>query len=323
MKKNSKKKFILKSFFLACLLIFSFSIVQSASAQALVPCGIGPGNASCTLCHLILGFKNIYDYLFKILLVATTVVIVVAGVMYMISSGDKGMLDKAKSALTYALTTIILALLAWLIINTVLNALGYNKSGSWWNFSCDTTQSAPQMSSAGPGGATLPAPGQRVANTTQGDGTCGGTKAIVEDKANCTRTSKALDDVLACIGKSMGTISASPANNIYSQVLDHNPFKINRVLAAGKLSIGIGIDYNGHVTNSCHYGGVYCQGQANAADLHGDLPTIRNAAISCGADSVISDGTAYFGGNSKSASDHTKHVHLSVNNAACGCDYMK
>jgi hypothetical protein len=150
---KNKKIFILKSFFLTCLIIFSFSIVSNASAQALVPCGLN-GTANCTLCHLVLGFKNIYDYLLTLLLTATTAVIVIAGIMYMISTGDKGMIDKAKSALTYALTAMILGLTAWLIINATLNALGYNASGSWWNFSCDTTQT--QGPTGGTGGGTLP-----------------------------------------------------------------------------------------------------------------------------------------------------------------------
>jgi len=140
----------------------SASAVPSVSTNALVPCGLN-GAADCTLCHLVLGFKNIYDYLLSLLLVATTLVIVVAGVMYMVSSGDKGMLDKAKSALTVALTAMILGLTAWLIINVTLNALGFKNAGSWYNFTCDTTQT--QGPTGGTGGGTLPAAGGGVNKT--------------------------------------------------------------------------------------------------------------------------------------------------------------
>ena len=100
---------------------------------------------------------------------ATTLVVVVAGVMYMVSSGAKGMIDKAKSALTYALTAMILALVAWLIINATLNALGYNRSGSWWNFQCDTTQT--KGPTGGTGGGTLPGnPGGGGSQTGTGSG---------------------------------------------------------------------------------------------------------------------------------------------------------
>lgn len=320
--KETKNKIFAKSFFLLCLLIFSFFVAFKANAQ-LVPCGIGPGNADCTLCHLVLGFKNIYDYLLEILLAATTLVVVVAGIIYMVSSGSKGMIDKAKSALTYALTAMILALTAWLIINATLNALGFRNAGSWYNFTCDTTQT--QGPTGGTGGGTLPGTVRSgTTNTAQGDGSCGGTKNIVEDSKNCGKTSQALDTVLACINNRMNKTSLNSGGNNYF------PFEIEKVFAAGKISIGIGIDQSSHTTNSCHYGGTACQGQANAADLHGDLPALKDAAIACGADTVLYDRMAYFGGNSQSFSGngggdsaHVRHVHISVNNKACGCDYLK
>jgi hypothetical protein len=158
MKINKTKKYVF-------LILLSFFVVSSAHAQ-LVPCGIGAGNANCTLCHLVIGFKNIYDYLLEILLVCTTVVIVAAGIMYMVSSGSKGMIEKAKSAFTYALTAMILALVAWLIINATLNALGYRNAGNWWTFTCDTTQSK-SAGTLGAGGATLPGnQSGKVANLT-------------------------------------------------------------------------------------------------------------------------------------------------------------
>ena len=177
MNKKNKNKIILKTIFLACLLIFSVSIISSAFAQqtpqnpsSLVPCGLN-GAADCTLCHLVIGFNNIYNYLlWYVLFPATIVVIVIAGIMYMVSSGSKGMIDRAKSALTYALTAMILALLAWLIVNAVLNALGYNKSGSWWTFSCDTTQTQGPTGGTGSNGSTLPP----NSNNT-GTGNTGGT----------------------------------------------------------------------------------------------------------------------------------------------------
>lgn len=151
--KKTKNIFELKTFLFLCLLIFSFSLALSASAQ-LVPCGLN-GAADCTLCHLVLGFKNIYDYLlYIVLLPATILVIVIAGIMYMVSSGNKGMIDKAKSALTYAITAMVLALVAWLIINATLNALGFKNAGNWYNFTCDTEQT--KGPTGGTGGGTLP-----------------------------------------------------------------------------------------------------------------------------------------------------------------------
>jgi len=189
-----KNKNFLKLFLLSCLLVFSFSLASNVHA-ALVPCGLN-GAADCTLCHLVLGFKNIYDYLLGLLLAATTLVIVVAGVMYMVSSGAKGMIEKAKSALTYALTAIILGLLAWLIINTVLNALGYNKSASWWNFTCDTAQTV-GPTSMGSGGATLPGnnAGGGAATGTGSGGSPMGTGMVTSGQKTLDQVGQGLKDV--------------------------------------------------------------------------------------------------------------------------------
>jgi hypothetical protein len=165
---------------------------RTGSTGGLVPC-----TDDCTLCHLVLGFKNIYDYLLVLLLSATTLVVVVAGVMYMVSSGDKGMIDKAKSALTYALTAMILALVAWLIINATLNALGYNKSGSWYNFTCDTTQT--KGPTGGTGGGTLPG--------TQGAG--GGSGSYIPSGNLDPKTQEVLKNYMTMNGWSYGERSVA------------------------------------------------------------------------------------------------------------------
>ena len=310
--RQNKNKAFLRIFFSICLLFFSFGVVSSTKA-ALVPCGLD-GTANCTLCHLVLGFKNIYDYLLSLLLAATTLVIVVAGVMYMVSSGAKGMIEKAKSAFTYALTAMILALLAWLIINTVLNALGYNKSGSWWTFSCDTTQTQGPTSMGGVG-ATLPAatPGQ---NTGTPNGNCGGISTSGNANGQCQYASSRLSSTLDCI---KGRMAYEPSNkfNIFAFSLGIKP-----VLAG--TGINISSLYRPQSGNSCHAGGRNCKGETNASDLTGDMDKAAQAAIACGADTVIYQAKAYAGGQVyTNASDHYDHVHISVNNAQCGCDYLK
>lgn len=314
--KKTENKIIIKIFVLFCLLIFSFSFVSSAFAQSLVPCGLN-GAADCTLCHLVLGFKNIYDYLlYVVLFPATVLVIVVAGIMYMVSSGNKGMIDKAKSAFTYALTALILALVAWLLINATLNALGFKNAGNWWNFTCDTTQTT-GPGTLGTGGATLPAtPGQ---NTGTPNGNCGGISTSGNANGQCQYASSKLSSTLDCI---KGQMAYEPSEK----------FGISNLLAysAGvkpaKAASGVNISslYRPQSGNSCHAGGRNCKGETNAADLTGNMDQAAQAAIACGADTVIYQAKAYAGGNVyTNASDHYDHVHISVNNAQCGCDYLK
>jgi hypothetical protein len=199
--------------------------------------GLVPCKNNCTLCHLVLGFKNIYDYLLKLLLAATTLVVVVAGVIYMVSSGDKGMIDKAKSALTYALTAMILGLTAWLIINATLSALGYTKIGNWYTFTCDTTQT--QGPTGGIGGGTLPG--------TPGYGNTGGTgcaavvaninsmagSAYVRGSNDCSSTTNRAYTNAGC--KSPGGDSATMYANA------------SQFTGAANLKAGDALVRNGHV----------------------------------------------------------------------------
>jgi hypothetical protein len=321
--RQNKNKNFLKSFIFSCLLIFSFGLALNASAT-LVPCGVGAGNANCTLCHLVLGFKNIYDYLlYVILLPGTILVVVIAGIMYMVSSGNKGLLERAKSALMYAITAMVLALLAWLIINTVLNALGYNKSGSWWTFTCDTTQTQGPTGGTGggtlPGGATLPAtPGQ---NTGTPNGNCGGISTSGNANGQCQYASKELSSLLDCINQKMAYEPTKRFGFLSSLLF---AMVVKPAQAGSGTNISSLYRPQSANYNSCHAGGRNCQGESEAADLTGNMDAQAKAAQACGADTVIYQAKAYAGGQVyTNASDHFDHVHVSVNNAKCGCDYLK
>lgn len=151
--KNIKKSALLVSFI---FLIFTFFICEKVLAAGLVPCGTSENPSPCTLCHLIIGFKNIFDYLLgTVLFPLFTLGIVISGVLYMVSSGNKSLVEKAKTAFTYSLMGAVVALTSWLLVNAVLSALGYKSVGNWWNYTCDTAQTQ-GPGTLGPGGATLP-----------------------------------------------------------------------------------------------------------------------------------------------------------------------
>jgi len=50
--------------------------------------------------------------------------IIVAGIMYLTSGGDEGRVENAKRWLIYAIVGLIVALLGWVIVNTVITKLG-------------------------------------------------------------------------------------------------------------------------------------------------------------------------------------------------------
>ncbi len=118
------------------------SAASSAATPVRDPGGLVPCDQDCTLCHIVVGFKRIFDWLMGLLFVATMLVITISGVFYMVSTGSKSIMDKAKKALTYALTAFVLGMACWLIINIIMIMLGFQNptGGNWWEFTCDTTQ---------------------------------------------------------------------------------------------------------------------------------------------------------------------------------------
>lgn len=131
-----KKSFVLFSLIVLATGVLFFSLnMKSASAQGIVPCG-SPGQGECTLCHLVIGFQNIMQFFLGLLFITTMLFITIAGVLYMVSSGNKSLMDWAKNALTYSLTGFVLLLCSWLIVTTILLALGYKQAGNWWTFTC-------------------------------------------------------------------------------------------------------------------------------------------------------------------------------------------
>jgi hypothetical protein len=138
------KKFLIskKILFLLILLSICFSFFPSVSHATLVPCGRSDQGTMCKLCDLIVGIKGLIDYGFVIFVVLALVMIVIAGVVYIVSAGNEGMMESAKGLLKNALIGFAVILGAWLIINVALwlisakGDLGIGAT-SWHTFSCN------------------------------------------------------------------------------------------------------------------------------------------------------------------------------------------
>ncbi|MFO7807390.1 MAG: pilin [Candidatus Moraniibacteriota bacterium] len=120
----------------------------------LVPCGrqcddpntANDETASCTLCHLFILMKNIFDLVLSLFIITSLLVITVGGVMYIVSAGSSGLKQKGKQTIQYALTAFAILLLSWLIVYTALNFLSANSDfigngDNWFEFDCDTDSS--------------------------------------------------------------------------------------------------------------------------------------------------------------------------------------
>lgn len=268
------------------LLVFLFSYHKTFAAR-LVPCGTGT-NDPCTLCHLIVGVKGLIDWGMAILITLSITAIAIAGVIYVISTGDTGLTSKAKSFVTSVIIGFSLTLCAWLIINVVLwifsaqkGSDGYNlglESKNWYTFTCNTT------SSAFAGTATVESP----ASSFSCDNFTFQTSSIKSQCANGDASSS-LQTLMICLKSKLG--SAMTVNSISDDAgLQTCTTNYSQPPCA-------------HTKGSCHYGGV-AGGKSEAVDISTKTglatSTIIAAANACGA------------GYYKDESSSANHVHVST-----------
>jgi hypothetical protein len=108
----------------------------------IITCG-RPGQNMCHLCDLIKGFYNIIKYLQGIAIGVALLAMAIGGIIYIVSAGDSGLMDMAKSAIKNAAIGFMLIFLAYLIINTTIlylgtkGDLGIGGVTSWGTFNCD------------------------------------------------------------------------------------------------------------------------------------------------------------------------------------------
>jgi hypothetical protein len=126
--------FIIFLSLVACLLSLS-----SAQAAGLVPCG-GEGQNPCTWCHLMQLIKNVINFLMYIVFPLAAIMIVVGGIMIMTAGGSTERVAKGKEIVTAAVVGLLIALLSWLIIDTIIGiiAVGWDslKIGPWNKLKC-------------------------------------------------------------------------------------------------------------------------------------------------------------------------------------------
>lgn len=149
--KNSKLKILN---FTLLLLVFSFMLFavftpSDAAAKGLIPCGGGPPEPACEPCHIFSLVQNIYNWLIlpppqgSALVIAISILMFAYGGFLMLMPGVGGeksvaMYTKGKKVLTNTLIGILIVFLAWLVIDTIIKALGGKMASS-------TAQQAEEM----------------------------------------------------------------------------------------------------------------------------------------------------------------------------------
>ncbi len=181
-------------------------------ADGFVPCGRATGTADemapCTLCHIIVGGKVVMDWGLKVMLAIGLVIITAMGIWYIVSTGNPGMINQAKSGIKSTLIGISVMLGAWLIVNTVLllfaqetdpakNPIVGLRSAGGFNITCSTQSLA--SSGKGGGGAG-------------GGGTGGGAGATGTLPKGCDAYQSDFDAVAASSGVSAKLLRSIAAN---------------------------------------------------------------------------------------------------------------
>jgi hypothetical protein len=68
--------------------------------------------------------KTVINTLVFLVGIVAVIVMIIGGIMYAVSSGDAGTVTKAKGTITYALVGLIVAFLAYAIVNWVIKNFG-------------------------------------------------------------------------------------------------------------------------------------------------------------------------------------------------------
>jgi len=122
-----KKVILLSTFY------FLFSILIAEAA--LVPCGPGPGR-ECTWCDFGVLIKNIIDFMIYLVFPLAAVMIVVGGIMIMTAGGSTERVANGRGIITAAIIGILIALLSWLIVDTIIKLLTGGRMGPWNKLTC-------------------------------------------------------------------------------------------------------------------------------------------------------------------------------------------
>lgn len=102
------------------LLLYDFSVLGAG----LVPCG-GPGEDPCTFCDLFKLMQNVINFIIIDIVPPVAILIfVVAGIMFLVSAGDPGLLARSRNIFKTAVLGLAIIYGAWLIVGTILLVIG-------------------------------------------------------------------------------------------------------------------------------------------------------------------------------------------------------
>jgi hypothetical protein len=101
-------------------------------AGGLVPCN-GP---DCNACHLVALANNVFNFIITLAVIIGTIGLIVAGLGMVTSGGNTESWARAKRIFGNVIIGFIIILAAWLIVDTVLQALTGEGLEAWTEIQC-------------------------------------------------------------------------------------------------------------------------------------------------------------------------------------------
>ncbi len=136
------------------LIVFNalFFSVNNVQAAGLVPCGgyetDGAAEPACNLCYFLKMLQGLITWGRNVVTILALVGFFIAGVMYILSSGNENMMNASKGFMKSVIIGFAVFWAAWLIVNiTIVWVLGADVvaitgRGEWFSINCEVPQGA-------------------------------------------------------------------------------------------------------------------------------------------------------------------------------------
>ncbi len=90
-----------------------------------------------TSCDLLIVVENVIQFLFQLSIVLAVAYTIYGGFLIMTAGGSEEKVGAGRGAITAAVVGLTISLTAWLLINSVMNALGGGAIAPWNRLSCN------------------------------------------------------------------------------------------------------------------------------------------------------------------------------------------
>jgi len=113
-----------------------FVFAQEGEKGGLIPCGTE--DDPCDACDFWQMLLNLYNLLLGLAGIVAVIFMVINGFQYVVAAGDEEMIGRAKEGLKNAIIGLLLIAASYVIINTILLAMGFNLDGQaeWRSVPC-------------------------------------------------------------------------------------------------------------------------------------------------------------------------------------------